>query len=683
MAPSDVCPTEDAVKAFIEHLVDPLLPAKSSVHDNPSPCQQKLVARQVRSAVLLYNYHHRKQHPELEYLPLNEFCKLIVVLRPALLAFMQFMQNSNEEELTDVEKQLSLTEKMIMEACDVCKCLDASKNLPNIEGWPITKVAILLIDSKKENCFLLFSSITSGVWSLVEKGLDTSSQSSLGSKGLETSSQSSVGSKGLVTSNQSSDVASGTKLYKKKRVLKKSSKDELKVNEDLFLQVGYSAINEAIGINYTDISLLESDTVYSDSKEKEASRFYIMQCSKTINEEVIQVPLQDLIKSLQGPLLTKSSGSWMISPVIDYFHVLPYYETISKWISREAFSNTLQDTRVTEKNIKVDTPEVTEFYVNEEMFTALDSKPKSDNIDSPKQKVNNRSCTPALSDSICEPMVMTMNENSNLESKIKEKCQYIIGNSVQAGEDLEKNNPSVKYNSIGSASAEKALNVDSTNMLITEGGINNLASLHNMYAIRPNMSSEKGTVDGRIQIANHSDSDLEKLKVISDSKKILTQTALAALIRKRDDLALQQRKIEDEIAVCDKNIQRILTDGEDNFGLKIESVIEGCNDTWLRNQERVYRQPSSPLKRKKLSEAVFITQSPCQELDDICRTNNWVLPTYHLSQSEGGFKASVTVRGVEFQCSFEGKRDSNPSEARESAAVQMLTNLRSIAKSEQ
>jgi len=47
MVPSDVCPTEDAVKAFIEHLVDPLLPAKSSVHDNPSPSQQKLVARQV------------------------------------------------------------------------------------------------------------------------------------------------------------------------------------------------------------------------------------------------------------------------------------------------------------------------------------------------------------------------------------------------------------------------------------------------------------------------------------------------------------------------------------------------------------------------------------------------------------------------------------------------------------
>ncbi|TKY67451.1 hypothetical protein E2542_SST10345 [Spatholobus suberectus] len=654
MAPSDVCPTENAVKVFIEHLVDPLLPAKSSVQDIPTPSQHKLVAKQVRSTVLLYNYYHRKQHPELAYLPFNEFCKLAVVLRPALLAYMQFMQNLNEAELTDVEKQLSLTEKMIMDACDVCKRLDASKNIPNIEGWPITKVAILLIDSKKENCFLLFSSITSGVWSLVEKGLDTSSQSS--------------------------EVTSGTKQYKKKRVVKKATKDELKVDEDVFLQVGYSAIKEATGIDDTDIMLLESDTVYSESKEKAAARFYIMQCSRLIKEEVSQVPLKDLITSLQGPLISKSSRSWTITPVIDYFHVLPYSEIISKWISREAFSNRLQDSRVTEKNIEVDTPEVTDFYVNKDTFTALDSKPNSNNIDSPKQKENNGSCTPTLSDSINEPMEMDVNEYSIFKSQNKEKCQNIIANTVQVGEDQDKNNLSVKYNSNGSSSAIKALKVDSTRMLIAEGGINNLASLHNIYANMPNTSSEKGILDYSIQTTNHSNSDLEKLQILSDSKKMLSQTALAALIRKRNELALQQRKIEDEIAVCDKKIQRLLTEGEDDFKLKIESIIEGCNDTWVRNQERTCEQQSLPLKRKKLSEAVITTQSPCQELDDVCRANNWVLPTYHLSHSDGGFKANVTVKGVEFQCSFEGNVGSNPPEARESAAAQMLTNLRSMAK---
>lgn len=660
MAPGDVCPTEDAINVFIEYLVDPLLPAKSCGQDTPTLSQQKLVAKQVRSVVLLYNYYHRKQHPGLAYLPFNEFCKVAVVSRPALLAYMQFMQNLNEVELTDVETQLSLTEKIIMDACDVCKCLDASKNVPNIQGWPITKVAIFLVDSKKENCFLLFSSITSGVWSLVEKDLDASSQSSLVEKGPETSSQ-------------SSDVTSGTKQYKKKRVIRKPIKDESKVDEDIFLQVGYSAIREATGINDTDIKVLECDTVYSESKEKAASRFYIMQCSQSTNEEAIQVPLKDLVKSLHGPLISKSSRSWAITPVVDYFHVLPYSEIISKWILRVAFSNSLLDSRVTEKNIKVGTPEVTELYVNKETFTAVDNKPNGDNIDSLKQKENNGSCTPALSDSISEPMEIIVNGYPIFKSQYKEKCKNIIANTVQVGEDQEKNNLNVKYNSNGSASGVKAIEVDSARM-IAEGGINNLDSN------RPNISSEKGTRDDSTQTANHSDSDPVKLQILSDSKNILSQTALASLLRKRNELALQQRKIEDEIAVCDRKIHTMVTDGEDDFKLMIESIIEGCNDTWIRNQERTCEQQSLPLKRKKLSEAVITMQSPCQELDDVCRANNWVLPTYHLSHSDGGFQANVTVKGVDFQCSFEGNMGSNPLEARESAAAEMLTNLRSMAK---
>ena len=55
MAPSDdVCPTEDAVQAFLEHLVDPLLPAKSSVRDKPTPSQQESIAKQVLSAILIF-----------------------------------------------------------------------------------------------------------------------------------------------------------------------------------------------------------------------------------------------------------------------------------------------------------------------------------------------------------------------------------------------------------------------------------------------------------------------------------------------------------------------------------------------------------------------------------------------------------------------------------------------------
>ena len=63
----------------------------------------------------------------------------------------------------------------------------------------------------------------------------------------------------------------------------------------------------------------------------------------------------------------------------------------------------------------------------------------------------------------------------------------------------------------------------------------------------------------------------------------------------------------------------IIIGGEDDLALKIESVIEGCNDVCLRSisQERTKQQLEDQLspqtfKRKRLSEAVLSMQYPCQ-----------------------------------------------------------------------
>jgi len=133
-------------------------------------------------------------------------------------AYMKFMLLPDYAVLVDVEQQLSLTEKAIMSSNDVCLSLDASKNDPNIEGWPISKVAVLLVDRKKENCFLRFNSFTDGVWSLIEKDVDTSDQ----------------------ISEATSEIKSP---YKRSRVIMTRSKAIL--NEDQLLQVGYSAVKEA------------------------------------------------------------------------------------------------------------------------------------------------------------------------------------------------------------------------------------------------------------------------------------------------------------------------------------------------------------------------------------------------------------------------------------------------------
>nr|POF12329.1 hypothetical protein CFP56_73630 [Quercus suber] len=70
-----------------------------------------------------------------------------------------------------------------------------------------------------------------------------------------------------------------------------------------------------------------------------------------------------------------------------------------------------------------------------------------------------------------------------------------------------------------------------------------------------------------------------------------------------------------------------------------------------------------------------------KQLDRVCNESNWVLPTYCVFTSDGGFRANVTVNGVDFECTPGGDMRSNPREARESAAAQMLANLRAMASS--
>lgn len=138
------------------------------------------------------------------------------------------MQSSDDIELENPEKQLSPAEKAIMEACDIATCLEASK-CEKVESWPLSKVAVLLIDSKKENCHLLFSFITQGVWSVIERDLDTSECQ------LET-------------------VEEEKHVNKNKRVIKKPSKERPDVDETKTREVAYSAVKEATGMYLTALT---------------------------------------------------------------------------------------------------------------------------------------------------------------------------------------------------------------------------------------------------------------------------------------------------------------------------------------------------------------------------------------------------------------------------------------------
>lgn len=631
MALSSVSPTEDAVRAFLEYLVDPLISATSSVRDSPSPSQQQSVAKQVHGVVILYNYYHRRQHRQLEFLGFESFCKLIVVLKPPLLAYMKFLQRNDDAELVDPEKQLSLMEKTIMNACDLCMGLNASKDIPDIEGWSISEVAVFLVDSRKENCLLL---ISKGVWSLFEKDVDIS--------------------------NQSSEAMPDLKQYKKKRMTKKPLRDDPSVNEDAMQQLAFSSVKEATAISQAHLSILESHTVYSLGKEKSTSRFYIMQWTQPTSEDAVQVPIKDAIQvpikdaidSLQGPLIRKVSHRWTITPVVEYFHVLPYAGILSDWFSRDASPNHLESLKVDSvtAQVKMDEDEVS--VSTEQKYNNIPScKPKASytkrklNSVSTEEKYNNiPSCEPKTS--YTKRKLNNLQDVTNEDVTVENNCQTGIpecqGNKSTAGNNMNNNTILDKEPILGS--------------------------------------------DHALVTSQSPSEDLERIySVLASKEHTLSQTALRVVLQKRAKLSLQLRNIEDEIAECDKCIHTILNGGADALALKIDSIIDGCNYSCLettaheRPNTHLEGQPLPHCTDVKLSEAVIYRQSPCQELDELCDANTWILPTYHICVTDGGFVAKVTVKGADLECSTDGDPHSTPQGARESAAANTLVILKSTA----
>lgn len=110
-----------------------------------------------------------------------------------------------------------------MEACEICMSLDALEDSLNIDGWPVSKVAVLLVDSRKENCVLQFGSITEGVWSVIEKDVDFPNENS-------------------------DDDMDSNHVYKRKRIAKKPLKGKLDTREAGFQQTALLAVKEATGL---------------------------------------------------------------------------------------------------------------------------------------------------------------------------------------------------------------------------------------------------------------------------------------------------------------------------------------------------------------------------------------------------------------------------------------------------
>ncbi|KAI8002754.1 hypothetical protein LOK49_LG08G02075 [Camellia lanceoleosa] len=674
---SEIGSAEDVVQALLDYLVAPMLPLKSAGREVPSLDQQQSVAKQVRAVVLLYNYYQRKRHSEVEFLGFESFCKLAVTLKPTLMGYLKLMQRSDYAELDDPEDQLSMTEKAIMDACDISLVLDASKDVPSTKGWPVSKVAVLLTDPSKEICVLKFGSIINGVWSIIEKDIDSASVIS--------------------------EAIGNGKHNKRKRNMKKPLRDETNADEAGFQRLALSSVSEVTGINQSDLMVLESHVVYSLSKEKTAAHFYIVQSTQSIRED-LQVPIKDVLESLQGPLVRKSSCSWTVTPVVEYFHVLPYAGVLTDWFSRKVFSNSLQNLRVELGNEGVNSSQQIENLCDKEVTEDGDDSKKNCNAEdsvtnvaneinteSLEQRDINGSSMVCLSGSSAEPQNMDVDDLSvgcrQIENKSKSAC-----NIIKVYQHQKRMTSSAESNVNAKPSGVKVDMVDSV-MKPSEVKDEKADTGNKTCNILSSDQDELPIGDCAPVLSQLNSTYLEKLQVTLASKEnALSQTALKVLLRKRHKLSRQLRSLEDEIAMCDKNIQTILDGSENDLALKIEAIIDACNDVCLKCETETqdatgqhFEAQGSPQygRRKRLSEAVLTLQNSCQELDDICYENNWTLATYHVSPEDGGFRANVTVKGLDFECSGGSDMCSTPRLARDSAAAQMIVKLRNMASQSQ
>jgi hypothetical protein len=129
----------------------------------------------VHATVLLYNYFHRKQFPQLDFADAKRFALSASLAAGELL--LMYLNQVHDRGASEEEAGLSVTDKALVDACGIAEALDATRDAPETITWPISRVAVLLIDKTRERCLIEHGVVTQGVWSIPEKDVTTASAS--------------------------------------------------------------------------------------------------------------------------------------------------------------------------------------------------------------------------------------------------------------------------------------------------------------------------------------------------------------------------------------------------------------------------------------------------------------------------------------------------------------------------
>ncbi|KAF3337538.1 hypothetical protein FCM35_KLT18125 [Carex littledalei] len=580
---------EDAMDALIADFVQPLLPIK--MDHKPSISQQEAVAKQMHAIVLLYNYYHRKQHPQLEFLSLETLCEMAVVANAPLLAYL--------EKTISPSKSPSLVEKSIMKACNISKAL-LDHDTRTMETWPVEKVAVFMADEKREKCFLERDSFVKGVFSLLE---------------IEV---------------------------------------EGKKAEDFLENFMLSKVESRTGINRTDLRTWYSRQTYSLSKEKSRAVVFLMECSKPPSaKEFVEIPIKDVLNNLKGAVIPSGSIHEQL-PVVRFFLLLPYVDIISDWLSKptserekELEKRVGKPTKSNKSPMKINDQQI---QVEKELCNgSLREKGKNGNDNPDNKREHNPSITVPCNNSSAKHMTSFAGPLNNCSVKNVTSISEISGNGtlkpVKLGAEVGNNS-----------------RVNGTSKEITK-----------------DVEQKNGNTSKELREVNSKPCTPTKRSIIETCVKqeivpFVVKDApscVGRLMKIRDDLCENQRKLEDEIAQCEMDMETIRC--EQQMTTEVEKIVERWEKAILSEEGQLDASVGCPNPNKKKK---FKLRSSCQILDDNCRDNKLALPRYNVHPiSNGLYLASATLKSTGVDCMAESELKKNPHEAREHAALLLMQKL--------
>ncbi|VAI34575.1 unnamed protein product [Triticum turgidum subsp. durum] len=219
-----------------------------------------------------------------------------------LLAYLSMVHE--HENNSGKHAKLSITHKVALQACEIAKQLNASKHSPEMALWPISKVAVLILDPTKKKCLVDYSANTKGIWSIIEKELD-------GAAGNSHSTNQPEGQESTANGN----VGASHSPF-------------------MLQRQAYSEVERRTGMKASNLHLLDETLAYSLSNEKATTKVFIVEYEPTMKGSLEEISLEDLISSMTGPLFANDPFPKTTS-VVEYYHILPYKEILSELLHRK------------------------------------------------------------------------------------------------------------------------------------------------------------------------------------------------------------------------------------------------------------------------------------------------------------------------------------------------------------